>query len=212
MSLKFTAAHSSRVNKSASKNPLLRRSSSSLFSSHPRKKAASQSSQNISAKSEDCCNRDRLQDHGLAAALATDLRLRDVAQFLRYIADNMFEDIPERAGMGSIRIAEVLNYRKNLPPVITVAHVHALGQSPTSTEREIAELIQAGIVRKINIPGRGLGTASIGESLVMMDRWVQLVNENEGLSQEVKSTSDLACHENRKLTVPPPRQVYPNPS
>lgn len=190
MSLKFTAAHSSRISKSSPKNPLLRRSSSSSsspFSNHPRKKISPQVAKKSSAA---VLNNElfesQLEDHGLITVLATDLRLRDVAQFLRYISENMFDAIPERAGLGSVRIAEVLNYRKNLPPIITTAHVHALSRSPTSTEREIAALIQAGIVRKISIPGRGIGVAAIGESLVMMDRWVQLVRETVSLPDEVK--------------------------
>jgi len=101
----------------------------------------------------------------------------------------MFDDIPDRAGMGSSRIAEVLNYRKNLPPIISTAHVHALSQNPTATEREIAELIHGGIIRRISIPGRGLGAASIEESLVLIDRWVEMVQNSAGLCQEVKGMS-----------------------
>lgn len=187
MNLKVTAAHSSRVTKTTAKNPLLRRSSSSPFANLPRKKPSSQTARKPSvAKSGDDNDKDRLEDLGLITALATDLRLRDVAQYLQYIAGKMFDDIPERAGMGSSRIAEVLNFRKNLPPIITVAHVHAISQSPTSTEREIAELVQGGIVRKINIPGRGLGAAAIGDSLVLTDRWVQVVSGSDGLSSDVK--------------------------
>jgi len=137
---------------------------------------------------------DRLEDLGLIKALAIDLRLRDVAQYLQYIANKMFDDIPDRAGMSSSRIAEVLNYRRNLPPIISTAHVHALSRSPTATEREIAELIQAGIVRKISIPGRGHGAAYIGESLVLIDRWVQMVLDSEGLGQEVKGIVIRVAH------------------
>jgi len=190
MVLQLTAAYSSRISKA--KSSLNNRLSSSPFANHPRRKPATQTSRAPRSKAtDDETQEDRLEDLGLIRALATDLRLRDAAQYLQYIADKMFDDIPDRAGMGSSRIAEVLNYRKNLPPIISTAHVHALSQNPTATEREIAELIHGGIIRRISIPGRGLGAASIGESLVLIDRWVHMVQNSEGLCQEVKGVSSF---------------------
>lgn len=77
----------------------------------------------------------------------------------------MWNPIPEqRAGMNSTRIAEVLNFRVSLPPIVTVSHVQALLNSPTTVEREIAELIRGGAVRKIVVGGRG----GLGEVLILV--------------------------------------------
>jgi len=101
----------------------------------------------------------------------------------------MFENIPTRAGMNSTRISEVLNYRRDLPPIVTVAHLLALSSSPTTTEREVADLVRTGVVRRLRIPGRGLGSAAIGDSLVLVEKWVAMVEECDSLDQDLKSTS-----------------------
>ncbi len=98
----------------------------------------------------------------------------------------MFEDIPIRAGMNSTRISEVLNYRRDLPPIVTVAHLLALSSSPTATEREVADLVRTGVVRRLRIPGR---STAIGDSLVLTDKWVAMVEECDSLDQDLKSTS-----------------------
>jgi len=189
MGLQFTAAYSSRITKSKAKNPLLRRTSSSPFSSLPRKKSTvSRSTSKGSAKDgedDEEYSLNRLEDQGLVTSLATDLRLRDVAQQIRYVQEHIFSKIPERSGLNSTRIAEVLNFRKNLAPLVTIAHLQALSRSLTTTEREIAELIQNGIIRRINIPYRGVGATAIGESLVLTEKWVQVVKETDALSAEV---------------------------
>lgn len=206
MSLQTTAAHSSRVTKSRSKNPLLRRSSSSPFSALPRKKPAAAkratSKTAVDDEEEDLFG-DRLDDHGLVTALATDLRLRDVAQQVRYVQEHMFDKIPDRSGMNSTRIAEVLNFRKNLAPIVTVAHVQALSRSPTTTEREIAELLRHGIIRKINIPYRGVGASAIGESLVLSEKWIAMVRESTFLSEEIKDKYISALQANPAATSVP---------
>lgn len=94
----------------------------------------------------------------------------------------MWSPIPEqRAGMNSTRIAEVLNFRKNMPPVVTVSHVQALLNSPTAVEREIAELIQGGALRKIAVGGRG----SMGEVLILVKDLESLI-EKATLEEKVK--------------------------
>jgi len=207
MGLQFTAAYSSRITKSKAKNPLLRRTSSSPFSSLPRKKPAlSRSASKASAKDdedEEGYSLNRLEDQGLVTALATDLRLRDVAQQIRYVQDHMFSKIPERSGLNSTRIAEVLNFRKNLAPLVTIAHLHALSRSSTITEREIAELIQNGIVRKINIPYRGVGATAIGESLVLTEKWVQVVRDTQALSEDTREKYIKALQANPAATFVP---------
>lgn len=112
----------------------------------------------------------------------TDLTLRDVAQAIAHIRDKMWSRIPEqRAGMNSTRIAEVLNFRASLPPIVTVSHVQALLNSPTTVEREIAELIRGGAIRKVVVGGRG----SLGEALILVRDLDNMV-ERTALEQEVK--------------------------
>lgn len=98
----------------------------------------------------------------------------------------MFDPIPERGGLNSTWIAEILNFRKSLPPTITLAHVHALIGSPTTTEREIAELTKAGVIRKLVIPGRGSGASSISDGIILSKDLEKLLKEADGLDEEIK--------------------------
>ena len=95
----------------------------------------------------------------------------------------MFDPIPaRRSGMNSTRIAEVLNFRRALPPIVTKGHVLALsssingsggngngmsGRSYTTVEREIAGLVARGVMRKLVIPGlvaaSGSGRRGVGD-------------------------------------------------
>lgn len=186
MSLKFSAAHSSRITK-RSKNPLLKRSSSSPFKSLPRRKPI-QSSRSAQEKLDDDDDlfEDRLDEKYLVHCLNTDLSLRDVPQSMRHIHAHMFDPIPEHGGLNSTWIAEILNFRKSLPPTVTLAHVHALIGSPTTTEREIAELTKAGVIRKLVIPGRGGGASSISDGIILSQDLEKLLKEADGLDEEVK--------------------------
>lgn len=135
---------------------------------------------------------DRMEDVGLVHALVTDLTLRDVAQAIPYILSHQFSPLPaQRSGMNSTRIAEVLNFRKNLPPIVTVPHVQALLNSPTTVEREIAELVRAGVVKKIVVPGRG----TMGEALVLMKHIEDLI-EASTMDVEVKARFLAYLHNN----------------
>ncbi|KAL1634170.1 hypothetical protein SLS56_002473 [Neofusicoccum ribis] len=189
-SFQTTPAKSSRVTKPARRkrdNPLLRRSSSSPFATSPRRKSSSESATKSGAANEDSIYDEPLDDTGAVASLATDLELRDVPQFMQNIQTRMFTPVPERAsGMNGQRTAEVLNYRINLPLVVSVAHVHALSRSPTVTEREIAELTRAGVIRKVVVPGRGVGGAAVGEGLVLVSEWEKLVRAHPDLEDAMK--------------------------
>ena len=166
MSLQFSAAHSSRITKPRSKNPLLKRSASSPFASLNRRKPIQRSQSKPEASHFD---EDLFSDHALAADLTTNLSLRDVVQVIKYTRGHMFDPLPEKGGFNGVRIAEVLNFRKSLPPTVTIAHVHALMPSATAAEREIAELSRKGILRKIVVPGRGTGGSSVAEALVLWE-------------------------------------------
>lgn len=65
--------------------------------------------------------------------------------------------------MNSTKIAEALNYRQCLPPIVTVPHVQTLLSVPSAVEREITELARSGFLRKIIVARCG----DIGETLVL---------------------------------------------
>ncbi|TDZ13003.1 hypothetical protein C8035_v000321 [Colletotrichum spinosum] len=131
---------------------------------------------------------DKLDDVGLVAALATDQSLRDVVQAIRYTRAHMFGPVPtEAAGMKSTRVAEVLNYRKAMPGIVTVSHLHALLASPTAVEREVSELQRGGVLRKIYVQRRG----GLGEALIqtseLEDMMLSARSAAAGLDEETRT-------------------------
>ncbi|PBP26478.1 hypothetical protein BUE80_DR002741 [Diplocarpon rosae] len=196
MSFKYSAAHSSRIKKQ-SKPPSFKRNSSSPFSSLPRRKPihrAQTKAETADDEDEDLFG-DRLDDIGLVKALAADLTLRDVAQAVLYVRGRMWSPIPEqRPGMNSTKISEILNFRARLPPIVTVSTVHALLNSPTTVEREIAQLVKGGAMRKVVVGGRG----SMGETLIMvrdLEDMIQKSGLEEGIGErfvEILRESPLA--------------------
>ena len=194
MPLNFSAAHSSRITKrTAQRNPLLKRSSSSPFSNFNQRKSIKRSASKPDAINRDDDDDDNdddffadpLEDTGTVRSLTIDQSLRDVAQIIQYVRSHIFDPLPEAGGFNSVRIAEILNFRKNLPPTVTVAHVHALTKSPTTTEKEIAELVRAGVVRKIVIPGRGSGGSSLGDGVVLFKDIESLARAMTGLDVDL---------------------------
>lgn len=189
MSLNFSAAHSSRITKRPRRDihAVLKRSSSTPFGHFKRTKPVQRSLSQVKASDDDeDFFEDRLDDRGLVDSLATDPSLRDVPLNIKYIQSYMFDPVPEKGGMNSTRIAEILNFRKSLPPMITVSHVHALIRSPTEVEREVAELTKAGVLRKTMIPGRGTGRSSVSDGLVLLNDLELLLRETDGLEEAVK--------------------------
>jgi hypothetical protein len=181
MSFQITAARSSRVTKSRRPSAVasLRRSTSSSASATPRRSSAPLPSSSYVDE--------HLDDTGVVASLAGDLKFRDVPQYMEYVRNRMFSDIPERAsGMNSTRIAEVLNYRRALPPIVTVAHIDALSSSSTRTERDIVELTQAGILRRVTIPNRGVGSAAVGDGIALVMEWQRMVRADPNLDDDLK--------------------------
>ncbi|CAI6341881.1 unnamed protein product [Periconia digitata] len=192
MSFQITPARSSRVTKpkrtSAAAAMGLRRSVSSPSSTATLRRKSSQSSNSTMTSSSTWEDDDeKLDDMGLVASIAADLNLRDVPQYIEYIQNNMFDQLPTTgAGMSSTRIPEVLNFRRVLPPIVTVAHIDALASSATATEREIAELSRAGILRRVIIPRRGLGAAAIGDGIVSVREWQKRVEAHPDISSDLK--------------------------
>lgn len=133
-----------------------------------------------------------LPDHGLAHTLATDLTLRDIPQAMRYSTTNMFTPMPANPsswGLHSTRVSALLNHRASLPPLTTVAHLHALLRSPTAVEREADELIRGGAVRKIVIWRRDKGSATGGgvvEFLIESAKLESLVRDSASLREATK--------------------------
>ena len=188
MPLNFSAAHSSRITKRTNRrNPLPKRSLSSPFTDLKQRKPVPRSLSKPEfidgGDDSDDIFGDSLEDLGLVKTLATDLSFRDVAQTIQYIRSHMFDAMPESGGFNSTRIAEILNFRRSLPPTVTVSHVHALIDSPTKIEREIAELTKAGTIRKVVIPGRGTAGSSVGEGLVLFNDIERLVNASKEIDQ-----------------------------
>jgi hypothetical protein len=200
MSYQRTAAPSSRVNKSASKKK------NSPFQTTKRRKPSVSATARLKRVIEADDTASELDDYGrlespevLRVRIAPGLSSSDIVDIMRYFQSHMFSDIPNRApGMNSTRIAEVLNYRLQLPPIIPIAHLHALRSSPTSTEREIVSKVQAGVLRKVTIPGRGLGATAIGEVLILVSEWENLVHESSSLSDALKEK--YIAYLNRKPT------------
>jgi hypothetical protein len=173
MSFQTTPARSSRITSSRRPSAAaalgLKRSTSSPSQASPRKRSLP------SEHSYPAADDGPLDDTGVIASLATDLNFRDVPQYMEYIRNSMFSEMPDKSGMNSTRIAEVLNFRRRLPPFVTIAHIDALSPSSTIVEREIAELAQAGILRRVTIPRRGVGAAAVGDGLASVREWQALV-------------------------------------
>ncbi|OBT98832.1 hypothetical protein VE01_03345 [Pseudogymnoascus verrucosus] len=193
MSFQTTAAHSSRIKKS---NPASARRPSCAFSSLPRRKPIARAGSSSKQQSQDDYSDDdtpsssssdptaRLPDAGLIHTLLTDLTLRDVPQAILHITTHTFTPIPPtRSGLSSTRTAEILNFRRALPPVATVSHVQALLHAPTAVAREIAELTAKGTIRKLVIPGRG----GAGELLILTRDLEGLINSSTTLDDAVKA-------------------------
>ncbi|KAI1083318.1 serine-threonine protein kinase 19-domain-containing protein [Whalleya microplaca] len=194
MSLRSILGGSSRVKKPSKRSGANRSSSTpsaSWAASLPRRKPGIQSGKASLADDDDGDDlfNDKLDDYGLVKALATDLNLRDTSQAILYIRSHMFSTVPEQAaGMNSTRIAEVLNYRKRLPPIVTVSHIQTLLSSPSAVEREIAELARAGFIRKVVVARRG----DIGETVILATDFVKMVEDSttgldDGIKEKLKT-------------------------
>ncbi|OQO08922.1 hypothetical protein B0A48_05812 [Cryoendolithus antarcticus] len=181
--------------KAAAKNPLLRRKSSSPFSSLQRSKP------NI--RKSGLAVEDRLEDSGLIPSLAPKGVAQDVLSLVEYVKGISFDEIPDRAsGMNSERISEVLRFRRALPSIVSLAQLHALSKSSTETEREIASLVADGKLRKISIPGRGRGGTAVGDGVVLVPDWVAAVRAESSILDAVREsyTSLLSTHRTSSTT------------
>jgi len=123
----------------------------------------------------------------LRARLVPQLESNAVQAVLQHVPQTMWADIPQKApGMNGARISEILNYRLRLPPVVSMSHLHAIRNLPTATEREVAALIRSGHLRKVAVPGRGTGSAALGQGLVLVSEWAKLVRANKNLDNDLQ--------------------------
>lgn len=188
MPLHFTAAQSSRIRKSSGtqlsgrQSPFSRHSRAKPFRS-PLGRTALDSDNDIhSGYYKDSI----LPDIGPSQYISETTELNSVIQAIQYIRNTMFSDLPQRAGMNSTRIAEVLNFRRALPPIVSVAHVHMLLNAPTKVEREIVELVDSARVRKLFIPGRGFDSAGLGDCLILVQDWEDTVRSSSSVKDDLK--------------------------
>lgn len=194
MPLNFSAAHSSRITKPGNrKSPLSRKSPSSPLKL--KRAPTTNKKTSISVPTAE----DSLVDYQVSYLQTLNPRpsLSNVAEVIKHIHTTAFEAIPEAGGFNSVRIAGILNYRKSLPPVATLTHVHALTSSPTQTEREISRLVSVGVLRRLSTPGRGIGRSSISEGLCIAEDVRRLVQESPCLSNAQQG--EAACCEIRAL-------------
>jgi hypothetical protein len=194
MPLRITSAPVSGIKKRKSS---ARRTGASPFASHARSKPSARKAVHDAGKSRSdagdlddgaMSDSEPLPDVGTSRHIAETAALQDALSTMRHIKASMFEDLPERAGMNSTRIAQVLNLRRSLPPLVSVAHVHTLLHAPTQVEREIVSLVQTGRLRRLIVPGRGNDAAGLGDCLVLAEDLHDLVQNSSNLNQSLKGT------------------------
>ncbi|KAH0836042.1 hypothetical protein AYO21_02684 [Fonsecaea monophora] len=208
MPLYVTAAHSSRVKKPA-KRPASSRSSSVSFANLPRTKPPSRKARPIIDAIDDELNdsdeeeEDRLISSGKVLSTVSVEQAKDVLTAVQYARTSMFATLPERAGMNSVRIAAVLNFQRNMPAIVSLAHVHALVAASSKTEREIAALQTAGKLRKIKVTGRGNDISGLSEVLITM-RDLQALLERSDVAPDVRTDfCDVLRRYPRAASIPP---------
>ena len=168
--------------------PSLRRHSSSPFAAAPRVKPIQRTKSLAEALENQLEDEDgRLDATGKILSVVDVAAATDVTSAIQYCNETMFCAIPERAGFNSVRIAEVLNFQKNLPPVVTLAHVHALLSASSKTERQISALMTYGSLRKIKVTGRGNEISGTGELLVTTKDLERLL-QSSGIAADIIAT------------------------
>lgn len=189
MPLRVTSAPVSGIKKKKSSTP--RTTRASPFASHARTKPSARQAtitkeQPLSDYDDDSI--EPLSDKGpWLGPNTTNKNVSGVLQAMRHITSTMFDSLPAaRAGMNSTRIAEVLNLRRSLPPLVSVAHIHTILQAPTQVEREIVSLLRAGELRRLIVPGRGNDAAGLGDCLILADELNALVRDSGDLEQGLK--------------------------
>lgn len=215
MPLYLTASHSSRINKPVQRSAnSASRHSSSPFSKAPRTKSSFQRTKSLTdALDEDVdagdadgggggSHGERLVPSGKILSTVSVDSAKDVLSAVQYACTSMFAPLPDRAGMNSVRIAEVLNFQRNMPPIVSLAHVHALIAASSKTERQIAALQSVGKLRKIKVTGRGNDISGTGEVLITMDDLRALLERSDVASDVRADFCDMLRRHPRAASVP----------
>jgi hypothetical protein len=209
MPLYLTGSHSSRVRKPAIVSSL-RKSSTSPFANHARTKALQRA---YSLAGEDGDNVDgqdaRLDANGKIVPSTILSNAKSVEDAIKQSIDGMFCEMPERVGMNSVRIAEILNFRKGLPPVVTAAHVRALATASSRTEREISALVSGGKLRKINLLGRGNDLSGLSELLILTSGLEGILRDS-GLDNSIIDVFLDVLGQSPRATSLPARSLQPS--
>lgn len=122
----------------------------------------------------------------------------NVLSAMDHARKSMFDALPQRAGMNSVGIAGVLNFQRNLPPVVSLAHIHALRSASSKTERDISDLLSSNKIRRIKLVGRGNEVSGLGEVLISMKEYEGLMRLT-ALPEEVMSSFLAALRSNPRL-------------
>lgn len=89
-----------------------------------------------------------------------------------------FDHLPERAGFNSVRIAEILNFQKYMPPIISSAHIRALRSNISQAERELSILLASGELRRIHVLRGGSGKNGTKEFLIKSQDYENLLRSS----------------------------------
>ncbi|KAK5943435.1 hypothetical protein PMZ80_004442 [Knufia obscura] len=211
MPLYLTGSHSSRVTKPRRPATLQKSQSLSLPFGSSKRTRTLQRAQTLADKLGNEHDEEDEEDHNLAGpgrvlAVVERTQVRDVLSAIRHTRSTMFDPLPERAGMNSVRIAEVLNFQKNLPAVVSLAHVHALRSASSKTERDIQALLSDDQVRRIKLVGRGNDISGLSEFLITTEEYGAAARKT-GLPNEVVSAFLEALQANPRVYALPPSSL-----
>ncbi|KAJ5088232.1 hypothetical protein N7456_011848 [Penicillium angulare] len=185
MTLRLTSAPVSGIQKRKSAKSVPAKARASPFAAHARRKP-NVAAAGVKTAAADFGLDEPLPDEGISLYISETASVHNVEEAVKDVGSRMFDELPARAGMNSTRIAEVLNLRRSLPPLASVAHIHTLLNTPTRVEREVVELVKSGRARRLIIPGRGNDAAGLGDCLVLAEEWEHLVRESPALDTAVK--------------------------
>ncbi|KAL8387609.1 hypothetical protein RB595_009791 [Gaeumannomyces hyphopodioides] len=144
-------------------------------------------------------------DADSTAVPAGDQKPRNIPQAIVHARDNMFSALPER-GISAALAATVLARRASLPPTVSVAHLQALlGWTPTMVERETAELVRAGTLRRVAVPGRG----AMGEVLVLATDMERMLRDG-GLEEAARDAFARVLREHPAAHAVPAGSLAPS--
>ena len=167
-----------------------------------------QRAQTLAGSLEDESDDEDEEGHNLAGpgkvvAVVEKDEVRDVLSAIGHSRATMFDELPARAGMNSVRIAEVLNFQKSLPAVVSLAHVHALRSASSPTERDIQTLLSKNQVRRIKLVGRGNDVSGLSELLITTNEYGAAARRS-GLPSDVVTAFLDALQANPRVYALPP--------